>query len=608
MKKRLMLVMGLAVAALGIGATAAVLGTTPAVFTRATGETRSIVLTAADFTAESGNFNRSGIEFHYDNASVHGNTVTLTEGRVYMTTAHYSGDSLSEGGLRGNGFTTLTIDELNKTGDGSVVYAKQDVEGPATGFEVASSIDLTKGGTLASAERVRVMVECGHATISFTKMTFTYQCVEATPTIEISGDASVNKGSTLNLTAETTDIANTATYTWTSLNTDVATIVGDGKSATVTGVAGGNATITVQAIVGGVVVDSDTYAITVIEEAATYEKVEVLASSKWVGAGLNYHINPNSAGKTSAELGSLSFSMELTSLTGSALSFKMDDFHNYGEGGLLNNDDTNIYLRADRVPGNSEKYAVRLEFRDAPNNTIYYAVAKFEGTSFLPDVQITAPESSVDEKGTLVLTAVINDDDFTPASYAWASSDDTVATVVGNNLSATVTGVKAGTADITLTVTGANSDIRVGTFALTVTDPSNINYLGWDKYNTDVNHGPLYFQGAGMWIAVDLSSIHRTSADINGELNKISLVTSKADPNIVNFQNGGKNTDNREGLYVTFPNADFSTLTSITLRVPDNHGVLAVAEMTLSWKDGVRTILTLNGQSFADYMAPKQGE
>ena len=612
MKKRLMVVMGLAVAALGIGATAAVLGTTPAVFTRATGETRSIVLTATDFSVGTGNFSKSGMEFHYEGVKIDGNTVTLDGGRVYMTMAHYSGDSISEGGLRGNGFTALAITDLDVDGDGYIVYAKPGTSDDPTGtYSVAANIDLTHqngGGEVLSANRRRIHVEAGPGKISFTKLTFSYECVEATPTVVISGDASVNKGSTLNLTAETTDIANTATYTWTSLNTDVATIVGDGKSATVTGVAGGNATIKVQAIVDEDVVASDTYAITVIEEAATYQKVEVLASSKWVGAGLNYHINPSSAGKTSAELGSLSFSMELTSLTGSALSFKMDDFHNYGEGSILNDDDTNIYLRADRVPGNSEKYALRLEFRDAPNNTIYYAVAKFEGTSFLPDVQITAPESSVDEKDTLVLTAVINDEDFTPASYVWASSDDTVATVVGNNLSATVTGVKAGTADITLTVTGANSDIRVGTFALTVTDPSNITYLGWDKYNTNVNHGPLYFQGAGMWIAVDLSSIGRTSGEVNGELNKISLVTSKASPSIVNFQNGGANTDNREGLYVTFPDADFSTLTSITLRVPDNHGVLAVAEMTLSWNAGVRTILTLNGQPFADYMAPKQGE
>ncbi len=603
MKKRLMVVMGLAVAALGIGATAAVLGTTPAVFTRATGETRSIVLTAADFTAESGNFNRSGIEFHYDNASVGGNTVTLTKGRVYMTTAHYSGDSLSEGGLRGNGFTALTIADLNKTGDGSVVYAKQDVEGPATGFEVASSIDLTKGGTLASAERVRVMVECGQATISFTKMTFTYQCVEATPTVVISGDASVNKDSNITLTAETQDIADTATYNWTSSDTDVATIVGNGKTATVTGVAGGDATITVQAIVGTDVVDSDTFAITVIEEAATYQKIEVLSTTRWEGSGVFYHINPSSVGKTSAQLGALSFSSELINLTANPLSFAMNNGHDYGHAGINQDANTRIYMTATVAPSNSDKYALRLEFKDAVNNVIYYSLARFQGGSLLPDVQITASSSTVDIEKDLALTAVINDEEFNPTSYVWASSDDTVATVVGNNLSATVTGVKAGTATITLTATDASSDVRVGTFALTVEDPAHITYLGWDKTNKNANEGPIYFQGAGVIFAVDLSSIGRTRDSANAVINQVTIETTKNGAKKDVFQKPAFAA--AEGLYVTFPDAVFSSMTSVTIRVPNNDPTptMTVAEMTLSWSGSTYTILTLNGQSFAAYMA-----
>ena len=604
MKKRLMLVMGLAVAALGIGATAAVLGSTPAVFTRATGETRSIVLNAADFTAASGNFNKSGIVFHYEGISKNGNTVTMSNGQLYMTMDHYSGDSI-EGGLRGNGFTALAIDGLKLSGAGYIIYGKTGTaDNAAATYSVAANVDLTRNGEVLNAKRRRIHINSGtEGSISFTKITYTYECVAATPTVVISGDTSVNKGSTLNLTAETQDIANTATYTWTSSPASVATIVGDGKSATVTGVAGGDATITVQAVVNEAVVASDTFAITVIEEAATYYKVEVLASSNWVGAGLNYHINPSSVGKTSAQLGALTFSMELTSLTGNPLAFSMTGSHDYGNAQIVSDTDTNVYMTASRPPADNDRYSLRLEFRDAANNTIYYALAKFEGVAILPDVQITGGATSVDIDGDLALTAVINEDGFTPVSYVWSSSNDSIATVDGDDLTAIVTGKAVGTVDITLTVTDSAANALVGTFALTVTDPNHKVYMGWNKSNKDPNHGPIHFQGASFIISPDLESIHRDATWVNDSNNKkqMSFEFSKAGGSVVNWQTPPWAPF--AGFYVEFGDAGFSSLTSITIRIPDNQGNPAVAEMTLSWSGSTYTVLTLNGQSFADYMA-----
>lgn len=399
MKKRLMVVMGLAVAALGIGATAAVLGTTPAVFTRATGETRSIVLTAADFSDGNGDFSKAGLSFHYEKISVVGNTVTIaTSGTLQMTMSHYSGESVSEGGLMGNGFTALAFTDYYQDGVGSVAFGKKGtVDDILATYTVAASMDLTHqdgGAEVPSDNRRRIHINAAH-TLSFTKITYSYECVEAKPTIEISGDQFVEKNATGNLTATTERVDGSATYNWTSSNTDVATVVGNGKSDTVTGVAAGGATITVKAIVNEAVVATDT-------------------------------------------------------------------------------------------------------------------------------------------------------------------------------------------------------------FALTVTDPASKVYMDWNKSNKDPNHGPLQFDGAGLIIGLDLTSVGRNEAWVNDNKDKISFEFSREGWNLVNWQTPPWSPF--PGFYGSFPSADFSTLTSITIRMPNDHDVLAVAEMTLSWSGSTYTVLTLNGQSFAAYM------
>ena len=313
MKKRLMLVMGLAVAALGIGATAAVLGTTPAVFTRATGETRSIVLTAADFTTENGEFSKGGITFHYEKFSVDGNTVTIaTGGLIFMTMAHYSGESVSEGGLMGNGFTALSFTDYYQDGVGSVAFGKKATEdGVSATYTVAASMDLTHEDSTAavpSDNRRRIHINAAH-TLSFTKITYSYECVEAQPAIEISGDTHVDKDHDITLTAATERVDGSATYNWISSDTDVATVVGNGKSATVTGVAAGEVTITVQAIVDTVVVASDTFNITVLSTDMPTEELPVIVQgngpTKIEGAGIWVYLDNTALGITGANAESI---------------------------------------------------------------------------------------------------------------------------------------------------------------------------------------------------------------------------------------------------------------------------------------------------------------
>ncbi len=402
MKKRLMVVMGLALGALTIGAAAVVLGTTPAVFTRATGETRTIVVNAADFGAgSSGNFNKGGMEFHYEGASKDGDTVTLTKGRIYMTMAHYSGESVSAGGLRGNGFTAMAITDLNVvTGDGHIVYAKPgDGDGVTGTYSVAANIDLTHqngGAEVTSANRVRIHFEGGNATISFTKITYTYECVEATPSVTISGDAYVDKNSSITLTATPDYVDGSATYQWSSSDTNKATVVGNGLTATVNGVAAGNVNITVEAVVNEAVVASDT-------------------------------------------------------------------------------------------------------------------------------------------------------------------------------------------------------------FAVTVTDPAAAVYLGWDKTNKDKNHGPIYIDGAGAIFAIDVTTIGRTIDQVNADMEHVTVESDKTVNGKVNIQQPG--WADAPGLYVTFADANFTTMSYLRIRMPNNESVATVAELTFSWVGSTYTIETINGQTFAAYMA-----
>ncbi|MBR4061217.1 MAG: Ig-like domain-containing protein, partial [Lachnospiraceae bacterium] len=78
-----------------------------------------------------------------------------------------------------------------------------------------------------------------------------------------------------------------------------------------------------------------------------------------------------------------------------------------------------------------------------------------------PIITVSPTTLSLEEEKTGELTATLIDEDSvlgaTPA-YEWTSSDDTVATVIGNGATATVTAVKASTEPVTITVTAKNAD------------------------------------------------------------------------------------------------------------------------------------------------------
>lgn len=422
--------------------------------------TRHLIVDASNFVSNSGNFTVDGIAFHYEGASVSEDIVTLTAGRVYMTMANYSGKEKNDSGYRGDGFTGLTISDYSSSGNGHIVYAKSGTSDGVTGtYSFANVIDLTHqngGAEVASAGRRRIHLECGAATITFSKLDFSYSCAAVLPSISIEGYDAVNVDSSIGLTATTEDIfdSDAATYEWISSDPTKATVVGNGKTATVTGVAGADAvTITVNAKKGDDVLATDSLNIRVIATVADVVDLEVLKTTYWEGAGLFMHIKPNSvSGLTASTLETLPRSI---SLIGDDLSFSMSAGKgDYGHGGQKSDSDTVIYATSTPgAPAPTDNFTVKIEFVDSSENKVYVASARFVGSALKQGVTITAPSNDLLVGDTLEL-AVTNNEGGTP-SYVWESSDTDVATV---NPSGVVTGVADGSATITVTMTVNEKD------------------------------------------------------------------------------------------------------------------------------------------------------
>ena len=210
-------------------------------FTRAAVSTpHSIVLTASDFSKGDGDFWKAGVQFHYNAASIESNVVTLG-GNFFVTGASYSGKTKDDNNMRGNGFTSVAFADFAITsGSGDVVYLMDSARTLKSSVGVSENIDLTKSGSVDGEDRVAFEVNPGPSrSISFTSMSIGYECVESVPHVILSaGASSVGVGKDITVTATPKELfGETATYAWSSSDNDKATVVGDGTSATVTGVA-----------------------------------------------------------------------------------------------------------------------------------------------------------------------------------------------------------------------------------------------------------------------------------------------------------------------------------------------------------------------------------
>ena len=444
------------VLALGVAGFSGIEGVgAPSLFTSATKQTSAIRLNAADFA--NGNFQKYGMNFIVGGTTVSNDIATISNGSFYINdVGGYSGDSKSDGGYRGDGFTAVKFYGATTEGAGFVVYGMKPRVGGVAYTQATYTSDNGVVSFDLSAEtngmnRRRVQFNTGAGSISFSYVELEYECVVATPSIEISGADAVNVGSQIELTATTTDIfdSDNATYEWVSSDTNKATVSGNGKTATVSGVAAADAvTITVRAKDGETLIASDTFDIRVVAEAAEEVEMDILKTTNWLGSGLFMHIKPNSvAGMTASALENLP---RRAILEGSNLSFSLNDGNgDYGHGAQKADGDTVIYITASGAPASTDDFSVSFEFTDTVANKIYKATANFVGANLKYGVSIQTASRDVLVGDDLALTAVNNQGGENP-TYAWNSSDDEVATVSNAGV---VTGVADGQATITVTMT-----------------------------------------------------------------------------------------------------------------------------------------------------------
>lgn len=465
---------------------------------------RHLIVDASNFGSGSGNFTVDGIVFHYEGASVSEDIVTLTAGRVYMTMDDYSGKTKNASGYRGDGFTALNISDLNIEGTGYVIYSKPaTTDTVAASYDVTSSIDLTKNGTVNGDSRRRIMLECGASTISFSRLDFTYECVASVPRVEITsvGLPSFGVGEELALTAHPYELFGAvASYSWASLDTDVATVAYSGTSATVTGVSAGTATIRVTMTVDTVDYTDD-FEVTVNAAANQVIMMDSLPTTKWQGAGLWFAMNPSSAGTTYSKLNSLVSTMTVETDYARLGSATKDTWQQ-----STTDTDSRYYLIFGADPLAGAKYSITVTFTDASVSpaVIYKSVAHFNGSQYIASAEITG-EDATNVGDSVQLTAVVNEEEVSISSCSWSSSDDSIATVDNDGL---VTGVSVGQVTITATITGSNEKVYVVRKQINVLDPdAEKTMVPWYTEGTGNQTNHRDHNGAGLWTWVDITAM-----------------------------------------------------------------------------------------------------
>lgn len=157
-----------------------------------------------------------------------------------------------------------------------------------------------------------------------------------------------------------------------------------------------------------------------------------------------------------------------------------------------------------------------------------YAIT-VEGASNVSAISINETDVSVPQTKVASLSATLTGTEY--QSITWESDDTNVATVAGEGLSATVTGVNTGTANITVSVVSNDGNTYTDTIAVTVTEFTVITKpLPWSstKFNPS-------WQGAGiLGLYIDRDAFEGTTHAGDGANYKnyfdFNLVVTKKDP------------------------------------------------------------------------------
>jgi uncharacterized repeat protein (TIGR02543 family) len=407
-------------------------------------------------------------------ALILGMTACDDEGiEVFVTGVNLNTDKLS---LVVGGTETLTAtvepsDATNK----AVIWSSSDTAVATVSGGVVTGV---KAGTATITVTTVYGVKRAYCTVTVTNAV----PVPVTGvTLRTSSAVIVGDSTTLTATVMPTNATNQA-VTWSSGNSAVATVEGSGVTATVTGVAEGNATITVKTQEGNF---TATCTVTVSVDVVPVTGVTLDEESLNLVAGETYTLN---------------YSIEPETATTKGVKFTSDDtaVATVSQAGVVTavaTGSTYIMITADDTTyGEKNDYCIV---------TVTVPVS---------GVNLDETELSLAVGGTETLTATVEPPNAKNKNVTWKSNKPTVARVVGNGLTATVTGVAVGTADITVTadddinktatckvtvsnsVTGVNlpstSGVIVGgttTLSATVTPTNATNKaLTWSSSDTDV--------------------------------------------------------------------------------------------------------------------------
>jgi len=585
MKKNGKLLLGLSVVCAGIGLS---IGLTEngsvikgAVAEDAQTITHELVFTAEDFTSTNGSITKYGNQFTYSNVSVSEGVVTIGGSGVFVNSVD-SGSSKGENGYKGAGYTKVSFEGLKAEAG---TYWHSLASGYDQLYDLSDkdssySIDLTatfNGVDFSPAKartRYQLQTNAG-VSCSFTKLVLTYACELVTPSVSISGDASkIAVGATATLTAAPADAEGlTPTYEWSSSDTAIATVTGDGATATVTGVKAGTATITVKMTADGKDY-SAAYEITVLEkELETKAFPFVKDKCAWQGSGFWIHFDGASLGLAG---GDAAWNTKYNSSTAIAEVFKVTvTGGNLGSPNLDNfqmgsgDNDVGLYMSFAVAPGTTDDITIAVTYAGEDAN--YAGSLKFKGNTLVKDLAISG-DSTVTVGSVITLTATPGDAAATISNIEWSSSDDTIATVEAkDDNTATVTGVKAGSATITVKGT-IGGEKYSDSFKLTVESADK------EEKAFPFVKDKCAWQGAGFWIHFDGASLGLAGGDAawNTKYNSTAIAEAfqigveSTNANLVfnsyvNFQEGSG--DNDVGLYINFKAApgdtDETTLTVI---------------------------------------------
>ena len=458
----------------------------------------SYTITAADFPVSgNGSISVGGETWNYEGATISGSTVSISG--VFYTNS-YSGADAADG-RRGDGYTRMVIGGFDKSqAVGLVVYEKavtQAVKNTIT--DVTADLDLTVGGTIDGKDRRGLQFAQGAGgSFSFTSMTLYYACTAVTPEVHINETSlTVGVGETATVSTSVSDVypSDVKTFAFTSSDEDVATV---DEYGVVTGVAAGNATITVTMTVNGHDY-TDSLEIEVTAAAATIVQMNILDSSMIQGAGIFCKFDPSSASVTAAQLNSFTRTTTV----------EFADPNTNNDINFVNYQDTfdtsyTAYIVMNSAVGLNNAFTVTSDYRDSANNTIYRAVAHFDNGALDAPIHLSAAGFSVNEGEDLEITASKASWLEGTPSFSFESLDNNVFTVTNEGNVATVTGGSEGSAALRVTMIIDGEPYTLDkTIAVTKAGVQHLITWRTDGEGNQRN----WWQGAGIWTWVNYGEL-----------------------------------------------------------------------------------------------------